>query len=206
MLAGLFSVQGNPAQSFLLTIGVAAIVGMFSQQAIEKLKQISEAILTKVPPAADQKPKPISLTAVDPSKGSTNGKEPVKLIGTGFAAGATVTFGGAAATDVKVTNGEQIDARTPGHAAGKVDVEVCNPDSGLAKKAGGFEYVDTPPAGNQGPAAVAPGPPAAAPAPPAVAPALAPPAPAPSAGAPAPPAVAPAPAPAGGPVVQPPGK
>ena len=144
MLAGLFSVQGNTAQTFLLTIGVAAIVGMFSQQAVEKLKQISEAILTKLPPSADQKPTPLTLAAVTPPQGPTAGGTAVVLTGTGFASGATVTFGGATATGVKVAC-ERIDAVTPPHAAGKVDVEVCNPDSGMAKKAAAFEYVDAPP-------------------------------------------------------------
>jgi hypothetical protein len=199
MLAGLFSVQGKTAQSFLLTIGVAAIVGMFSQQAVEKLKQISEAILTKLPASADQKPKPLTLTAVDPAKGKTDGGETVGLIGTGFASGATVSFGEAAVTVVKVT-GERIDAVTPPHAAGKVDVAVCNPDSGMAKKTGGFEYVLTPPAGNQGPAGpVAAGPGAAGGAgavPGGAVPAPA--APAPATGGPAPAAGGPAPA-AGGP-------
>jgi hypothetical protein len=139
MLAGLFSVQGNTAQSFFLTIGIAAIVGMFSQQAVEKLKQISEAILTKLPPSADQKPKPLTLLAVAPSHGPSAGSTAVILTGTGFARGATVSFGGVLATEVKVTS-ERIDAVTPAHPAAKVDVEVCNPDSGIAKKAAAFEY------------------------------------------------------------------
>jgi hypothetical protein len=156
MLAGLFSVQGNTAQSFFLIIGVAAIVGMFSQQAVEKLKQISEAILTKLPPSADQKPKPLTVATLTPTQGPTAGGTAVVLTGTGFASGATVSFGGVAASGVKVTS-ERIDAVTPAHAAGKVDVEVCNPDSGMARKTAGFEYVADgthPPAGGpQGPAA-----------------------------------------------------
>jgi IPT/TIG domain-containing protein len=64
----------------------------------------------------------------------------VILTGTGFAEGATVTFDGTAATDVKVTS-TRIDAVTPPHAAGKVDVEVRNPDCGTAKLPAGFEYV-----------------------------------------------------------------
>jgi len=35
---------------------------------------------------------------------------------------------------------ERIDAITPPHPAAKVDVEICNPDSGMAKKAAAFEY------------------------------------------------------------------
>lgn len=199
MLAGLFSVQGNSAQSFYLTIGVAAIVGIFSQQAVEKLKQISEAILTKVPPSADQKPKPLALTAVTPSQGPTAGGTPVFLTGSGFAPGATVTFGDAAATGVQVTS-ERIDAVTPPHAAGKVDVVVCNPDSGMVKKTAAFDYLDggalLPPGTHQGPAAGGPVPPVGGPGPAAVAPGAAGAGPVPAAGGPG--AVAAGPVPAGG--------
>jgi large repetitive protein len=141
-VAGLFSPEGTTSKSFFLMVGVAALVGMFSPQAVEKLKKISEAILTTVPPSADRTPKPLTLTEVKPLTGPTTGGTSVTLTGTGFAPGATVTFGGAPATGMKVTS-TQIDAVTPPHVAGKVDVEVCNPDSGMAKKAAGFEYVES---------------------------------------------------------------
>jgi hypothetical protein len=139
-LAGFFSPEGASSQSYFVMVGVAALVGMFSAQAVEKLKKISEAILTSVPPAADKTPQPLGLTSVEPSTGPISGGTAVALTGTGFATGATVTFGGAPATGLKVTS-TKIDAVTPPHAAGKVDVEVRNPDGGTAKKAAGFEYV-----------------------------------------------------------------
>jgi hypothetical protein len=139
-IAGFFSPQGPSSQSFFVMVGIAALVGMFGQQAVEKLKKISEAVLTSVPPASDQTPKPLTLTEVKPSTGPTAGGTAVTLTGTGFMQGATVIFGGAQAMAVKVT-GTQIDAVTPPHDAGKVDVEVCNPDSGLAKKVAAFQYL-----------------------------------------------------------------
>ena len=46
------------------------------------------------------------------------------ITGTNFASGATVTFGGTAATSVVVVNGTTITATTPAHAAGAVTVTV----------------------------------------------------------------------------------
>ena len=50
------------------------------------------------------------------------------ITGTGFLAGATVTLGGTAATNVTVVNSTTITATTPAHAAGAVNVVVRNTD------------------------------------------------------------------------------
>jgi hypothetical protein len=139
-IAGFFTPEGASSQSYFVMVGVAALVGMFSAQAVEKLKKISEAILTSVPPAADKTPQPLRLTSVDPSTGPISGGTAVALTGTGFVTGATVTFGGTPAKDIKVTS-TKIDSVTPPHDAGKVDVEVRNPDGGTAKMAAAFEYL-----------------------------------------------------------------
>ena len=61
------------------------------------------------------------------------------ITGTNFAAGATVTFGGAAATNVVVVSSTQITATTPAHAAGAVTVTVTvNGQSGSLTN--GFTY------------------------------------------------------------------
>ena len=52
----------------------------------------------------------------------------VTITGTNFAAGATVTFGGTAATSVVVVSGTQITATTPAGSAGAVTVTVTNPE------------------------------------------------------------------------------
>ena len=52
----------------------------------------------------------------------------VTVTGTGFLAGATVTFGGTAATNVTVVNSTTITATTPAHTAGAVNVVVTNTD------------------------------------------------------------------------------
>jgi hypothetical protein len=77
--------------------------------------------------------------SVAPNNGSTTGGTPVTITGTSFAAGATVTFGGAAATNVVVVNSTTITATTPAHAAGAVTVTVTvNGQSGSLVN--GFTY------------------------------------------------------------------
>jgi hypothetical protein len=82
----------------------------------------------------------ITVSAVAPNVGSTGGGTSVTLSGTNFAAGATVTFGGSAASNVVVSNSTTITAVTPSHKAGGVDVKVTNPDGQSAVLTGGFTY------------------------------------------------------------------
>lgn len=71
-------------------------------------------------------PTPPQLTSIAPMTGPSGGGTLVTITGTGFAAGATVTFGG---TSAQVTNMTQtsIEVTTPAHAAGAVEVVVTNP-------------------------------------------------------------------------------
>ncbi|MFY0566914.1 IPT/TIG domain-containing protein [Archangium lansingense] len=86
------------------------------------------------------------LSSVSPAAGPPGGGISVTLRGSGFAPGATVRFGGVAATSVIVVSDTSISTLTPAHESGWVDVEVINPDGGRAVQAGGFLYeVDGPP-------------------------------------------------------------
>ncbi len=67
---------------------------------------------------------PPTVSSVSPNSGSTAGGTAVTITGTNFAAGATVTFGGAAATNVVVVNSTTITATTPAGSAGAVTVTV----------------------------------------------------------------------------------
>ena len=82
----------------------------------------------------------LTLTAVIPSSGGTSAG-PVRLNGTGFMAGATVTFGNVAATAVSVVTPTTILATRPAHATGTVDVVVTSLDGQVATLAGSFTYV-----------------------------------------------------------------
>jgi hypothetical protein len=66
----------------------------------------------------------------------------VVLTGSGFFAGAAVTFGGIPATDVAVLDSTSTRLRvvTPAHAAGTVDVVVTNADGRSATLAGGYVF------------------------------------------------------------------
>jgi len=90
---------------------------------------------------ANKCPGLVTISLVTPKSGSVSGTTNVTITGTGFAKGATVTFGGVLATNPKVaSNGKSITAITPAHAAGPVDVTVTNLDGGTATLAGGYTY------------------------------------------------------------------
>jgi hypothetical protein len=99
---------------------------------------------------------PPTVSSVSPNSGSTAGGTAVTITGTNFASGATVTFGGAAATNVAVVSSTQITATTPAGSAGAVVVTVTvSGQSGSLTN--GFTYVVPPTVSsvspNSGPAA-----------------------------------------------------
>jgi CTP:molybdopterin cytidylyltransferase MocA len=81
-----------------------------------------------------------TVASVTPNNGLAAGGTNVTIAGTGFVNGATVTFGGTAATNVVVVNGTTITATTPAHAAGAVTVTVTNPDTQGGSLTNGFTY------------------------------------------------------------------
>lgn len=87
-----------------------------------------------------------TLASALPASGPTAGGTPVTLTGTGFQAGATVTFGGAAAA-VGALSSTSLAATAPAHAAGAVAVTVTNPDGQASTLAAGFTYLAPPPPG-----------------------------------------------------------
>jgi phosphatidylserine/phosphatidylglycerophosphate/cardiolipin synthase-like enzyme len=89
---------------------------------------------------------PPSVTSVSPNSGTTSGGTVVTVNGGGFAQGATVSFGGTAATSVNVASGTSITATTPAHAAGAVNVVVTNPDSQSGTLTAGYTYTAPTPA------------------------------------------------------------
>jgi acid phosphatase len=81
-----------------------------------------------------------TVSAVNPTSGPTAGGTSITITGTNFAAGATVTVGGTAATGVIVNNSTTITATTPAHAAGTVDVVVTNSNGQSGSKTNAFTY------------------------------------------------------------------
>jgi hypothetical protein len=80
------------------------------------------------------------VNSVFPITGPAGGATEVTIRGAGFGAGATVTVG-AAARSVRVVDSTTIVATTPALPAGRVDVEVTNPNGERGKLAGAFTYV-----------------------------------------------------------------
>jgi hypothetical protein len=133
--AGIFHPEGGSGD--LLVIGIAILVGMFSDQATEKLKKIGEAILTEAPKGVNQAPPaPTGLPAtqtgsaptvntVDPNIGSISGGELVTLAGSGFSASDAVTFGGQPAS-IQSSSPSALKVKTPANPQGWVDVKVAS--------------------------------------------------------------------------------
>jgi hypothetical protein len=83
---------------------------------------------------------PPTVTSLTPTTGSTNGGTSVTITGTGFVAGATVSFGGTPATAATVNSSTKITTTTPAHVFGAVDVTVTNPDTQTATRQGAFTF------------------------------------------------------------------
>ncbi len=86
-----------------------------------------------------------TVTSVAANSGRVIGGAAVTITGTGFSAGASVTFGGVTATGVAIVNATTITATTPAREAGLVDVVVTNTDaSGSGTGTGVFTYISGP--------------------------------------------------------------
>lgn len=87
----------------------------------------------------------LAIHSVAPTAGPAAGGTEVTIRGTGFAAGAAITIGGRAATDVTVRGSDMVTAKTPVSAvAGPVDVAVTL-NGRTQVLAGGFRYDPTAP-------------------------------------------------------------
>ena len=82
----------------------------------------------------------VTVTSIVPNFGTVTGGTIVTVNGTNFAAGATLTFGGTAATNVVVVSAIKITAKTPVHAAGAVNVTVTNTDTSTGTLTNGYMY------------------------------------------------------------------
>jgi autotransporter-associated beta strand protein len=80
------------------------------------------------------------ITSLTPTNGLVAGSTTVTIIGSGFAANPTVTFGGLNAS-ITSAGANSIVVVTPSHSRGSVDVIVTNPDLQSATLPNGFAYV-----------------------------------------------------------------
>lgn len=130
----------------LVFVGLAGLVGMFSTQAAQKLKDIAEGIFTRadrganhVPPSTNPADPPKS--DVQPKSGPAAGGTEVTISGTVAAAGVTVSFGEIASTAVRIVDPSTLVATTPAHAAGIVDVTIATPGRETDSRKSAFTFV-----------------------------------------------------------------
>ena len=141
---GLSSQPVNVQSSVDGYAAMAALVGMFSQQALAKLKQIAEGFFSAAEKGKDQaviasSPK---LVSVAPAQGSTSGGTKVIITGISLKAVSQVLLDGLPATRMSVDSDTQITAEVPAHLAGKVDVEAVTIGGQKLSLTGAFVYVD----------------------------------------------------------------
>jgi hypothetical protein len=137
---------------------LAALIGMFTEQAINKLRSVAETLLAGKEQGKDHVgPAPV-VTSILPAKGPTSGGTPVDIVGENFRPGVAVTFGGSAAT-IESVDAKLIKVKTPEHAAGKVEVVVKNDDDQQHVSKDGFEYKDEQATGEPAPPPPPPAPP-----------------------------------------------
>ena len=96
---------------------------------------------SQVPPPP---PAALSISFVSPNTVRPDVASAVRIIGTGFQAGATVTIDGAAAPATETTS-TAISVTAPPHPVGAVDVVVTNPGGQSARLAAGLSYLFPPP-------------------------------------------------------------
>jgi hypothetical protein len=81
----------------------------------------------------------LTVTAISPNSGPTTFPSVIRVSGTGFRIGATLTLDGVA-TKVTDTTSTAITAMTPVHTAGTVDVVVTNPGGPSTTLTGGYTF------------------------------------------------------------------
>ena len=137
---GFFSPQSTIKETSPFAFAAfAGLVGMFSSQAVAKLKQIAATLLTPDQQGKDHIGPAPTIVSISPMAGPAAGSTPITVTGTNFTSGAKLMIGGTEATIVSI-NPTSIAATTPPHAVGKADVEIINPDSQKSILSGGFTY------------------------------------------------------------------
>jgi hypothetical protein len=113
----------TPAQP----LGIATVV---VRNVDQQVAAIGDAVLYVSPP---------TILATSPATGDEAGGVEVSIVGEGFAAGASVTFGGKAGTAVAITSPSRLTVKAPAGAPGTVEV-VVTVEGLTASKLDGFTY------------------------------------------------------------------
>ena len=73
-----------------------------------------------------------TVTSVTPNNGSTAGGTSVSIVGTNLTGANTVSFGGTAAASFTPVDSTHVNATSPAHASGTIDVTVSTPGGGTS--------------------------------------------------------------------------
>lgn len=82
----------------------------------------------------------LRVTQVVPNAGPTDSPVAVRILGSGFANGATLSVDGSP-VNATIVSASEITATIPPHAAGRVDIVVTNPNGESTRLTGGYTYV-----------------------------------------------------------------
>jgi hypothetical protein len=135
---------------------LAALTGMFSKQATDKLNEVFSTLFKSSPGEGDDKREDgltapdLAITSIDPTTGPTAGENKVTITGTAFVSDSTVSFGDAEATSVSIAGPTTITAIAPAHGPGVVDVKIQTSEGREAVLENGYTYVETPNGGAGG--------------------------------------------------------
>ncbi len=134
--------NGGPTKTIALTVSsTSALVSGTSSTGITTDQRGVTRANTPDIGAFEYTPAGPTIGGVSPNQGSDIGGTAIIITGTGFLSGATVTVGGAAATNVVVVSATSITATTPAGTIGAADLVVTNPDTTTTTDPGAFTYV-----------------------------------------------------------------
>jgi hypothetical protein len=120
---------------------LGALVGLFSEEAVLKLKQVAETVFSKTQPGKDHATPPPKIASISPNTGPAAGGTAVTVAGSDFSAGAKVNIGGIPSSSITSITATSISATTPAKIPGQADIEVINPDGQKGLLTGGYTYV-----------------------------------------------------------------
>jgi hypothetical protein len=106
---------------------------------VERDIAVVSSVLAGIEGALKLEESPVTISSVDPARGSISGGTRVRVYGSNFLPGSTVRFGASAAKDVVVTSLTLIEATTSPSAPGCVDV-VVDSLAGSASLRRGYTY------------------------------------------------------------------
>lgn len=123
--------------SYCHLLGGCSATNVFHPTTVDRITGI---ITPRIGTCVFAAPAAPTISVLSPVSGPTTGGTSVTITGTGFQSGATVTFGGTAATSVTFNSATQLTAVTPTRSAGLVNVVVTNLDTQSATATNAFTY------------------------------------------------------------------